>query len=223
MLLSLEFREARFCEGYTCPRCSAREVSRYGFDRNKKQRYYCKSCKRTFSDLTGTPMAGSWYPNLWEAFSQTMQQQWSCRKSAQALGINAKTAFAWRHRILQSVARFLPPHLSGIVEMDETYFARSFKGQRNLDRPPRKRGKEIRTPGLSKDQVPVVVARNRNEQTAIRIVEPLNQATLAEHFGPLLGSNVEFCSDGATYLRAFALGLGLSHHILNRSQAERKH
>lgn len=222
MLHSPEFREVRFHDGYTCPHCSSREVSRYGFDRSGKQRYCCKCCKRTFNDLTGTPMARTWYPQLWETFSQTMQLQLSCRKTASTLGINTKTAFAWRHKLLQPVQKIPSPHVSGIVEMDETYFARSCKGQRNLDRLPRKRGKEIRIPGLSKEQVPVMVARDRTGHTATGIIDPMDHATLTVQFGSLVAKNSELCSDSATYLRAFARNLGLRHHILNRSQGERK-
>jgi hypothetical protein len=52
------------------------------------------------------------------------------------------------------------PPLGGIVEADETYFRRNFKGSKPVGRRPRRRGtKNGSKRGLGKDKVPVVVAR----------------------------------------------------------------
>ncbi len=51
---------------------------------------------------------------------------------------------------------------SGIVEMDETYFLYSEKGKRTItDRKPRNRGGSSGFREISKDQVCVLVARDR--------------------------------------------------------------
>lgn len=54
-------REARFADGLKCPRCRSDRVKRNGNFRDKKgffeQRYLCHACRRTFSDLTKTPLA----------------------------------------------------------------------------------------------------------------------------------------------------------------------
>ena len=60
---------------------------------------------------------------------------------------------------------------AGMVEADETYVLRSFKGQRkgvlSANRPARHRGGKARQRGLSREQVPILVARNRAGQTTV--------------------------------------------------------
>ena len=85
------------------------------------------------------------------------------RDTAAILGVNAKTAFRWRHRFLESLRAIQPESLSGVVEADETFFRESFKGQRTgLPRPAKKRGTPAKKRGLSKEQIPVIVARDRS-------------------------------------------------------------
>lgn len=57
-------------------------------------------------------------------------------------------------------------HETGIVEVDETFFLESFKGQRQLPRAPRKRGGISVTRGPGKDQISVTGVRNREGHTA---------------------------------------------------------
>ena len=70
-----------------------------------------------------------------------MMQGKVLRDSALDCGINLKTAFLWRHRFLTLPAVMKPKSLEGIVEVDETFFARSEKGTKALaGNKPRKRG-----------------------------------------------------------------------------------
>ena len=48
--------ESRFAAAATCPHCKARRVIRHGHA-NGLQRYRCRDCRKTFSALTGTPLA----------------------------------------------------------------------------------------------------------------------------------------------------------------------
>ena len=60
------------------------------------------------------------------------------------------TAFRWRHRFLSALNLDKPPCLSGIVEADETFILKSFKGKRrDLPRASRKRGGKAAKRGLS--------------------------------------------------------------------------
>jgi len=67
------------------------------------------------------------------------------RASASDCDINLKMSFRWRHRFLQLPATMKATLLEGIVEADETLFARSEKGNRTLERKPRKRGMNSQT------------------------------------------------------------------------------
>jgi len=61
--------------------------------------------------------------------------------------------------------------MAGVVETDETFRLRSYKGQKAMlraeaARPPRRRGSRAATRGLSGEPVPVLVLRDRSCQTA---------------------------------------------------------
>ncbi|CAH0344765.1 hypothetical protein BCI9360_01031 [Bacillus sp. CECT 9360] len=58
----------------------------------------------------------------------------------------------------------------GIVEVDETYFLYSQKGQRGISgRKPRKRGGSSKNRGISQEQVCVLVARDRTKATVSKV------------------------------------------------------
>lgn len=48
-----EMRETRFKDGFECPHCSSEQVVRFGKVKGR-QRYRCKSCRKTFTDTTTT-------------------------------------------------------------------------------------------------------------------------------------------------------------------------
>ncbi len=63
---------------------------------------------------------------------------------AERCGIDVKTAFVWRHKILDALQNMMTRViLNGIAELDETYFRISYKGQKKGSFPgkARKRGK----------------------------------------------------------------------------------
>ena len=61
-------------------------------------------------------------------------------------------------------------HLTGIVELDETYFLESHKGERDPERKPRKRGGSASKRGISEEQIAVAILRMQNWKKAIRTV-----------------------------------------------------
>lgn len=81
-----------------CPRCGSSCTVRWGRF-SGRQRHRCRSCRRTFSDLTGTPLAYSKRLHLWPAFGACMAAGLSVRRTGRRLGIDKDTAFRWRHRL----------------------------------------------------------------------------------------------------------------------------
>ena len=69
-----------------------------------------------------------------------MYQEKSLDKIKEALSINKKTAFDWRHKILASLQDIDEDTFTGITGSDETFFLNSEKGKPVTDRAPRKRG-----------------------------------------------------------------------------------
>ncbi|MFT6914838.1 MAG: hypothetical protein ACJAWL_001137 [Motiliproteus sp.] len=62
------------------------------------------------------------------------------RPAALKFGVSLETSFRLRHRVMEIIESDKPERLQGIVEMDETFFRESLKGQRKLSRLARKRG-----------------------------------------------------------------------------------
>ena len=110
-----------------CPHCSERRYHRWGHF-SGRQRYRCTGCGRTFSDFTGTPLAGSHYPELWRVFAQCMVLGWPVRPTAWWLGVDKDTVFRWRHRLLAAMLENERVTLQGVVELDSYRFIASSKG-----------------------------------------------------------------------------------------------
>lgn len=68
-----------------------------------------------------------------------MLDSMTVRHAGHVLGIDKDTAFRWRHRLLAALDATDDTRLSGAVALEETFFAHSEKGSRDLDRPPRSR------------------------------------------------------------------------------------
>ena len=72
----------------------------------------------------------------WLDHARAMIEGKSLAKTAQLCGVHPTTAFRWRHRFLRAPAVRKPRSLSGIVETDETFVLKSFKGRwSDLPRP----------------------------------------------------------------------------------------
>ncbi|HEX9108345.1 MAG TPA: hypothetical protein VF832_13975 [Longimicrobiales bacterium] len=128
-----ELRDARFHAGLCCVQCSSVRVQRWGTF-SGRQRYRCRDCRRTFSDLTGTPLAYSKRPELWKPFARCMLESLSVRATARRLAIDKDTAWRWRHALLDHRdGRTTAFH--GIVETVERDLPLNRKGQRGLARP----------------------------------------------------------------------------------------
>jgi hypothetical protein len=69
---------------------------------------------------------------------------YSLRKSAEIVEVIWVTLFYWRHKLLNALKQMDFEHFEGIVEMDETYFLYSQKGQRGItDRKSPKRAESL--------------------------------------------------------------------------------
>lgn len=118
--LLAEIRNARFNAGLRCVRCESPNVVRWGSFAGR-QRYRCRACRRTFSDLTSTPAAYAKRLALLPAYRTCLQQCLSVRASAHAIGVHPTTAFRWRHRYLDAMLVLEQTLLTGLVELAESF------------------------------------------------------------------------------------------------------
>jgi transposase-like protein len=193
-----------------CPHCQNRDVARWGHA-SGLPRYRCKACHRTFNALTKTPLANLRMKEKWAEQTRAMIDGVSTAKAAQRCGVHYTTAFRWRHRFLASLAGDKPKAMAGIVEGDETFILESFKGKRSdMPRKPRKRGGKSAKRGLSAEQIPVIVARDRHGATTDAVLQKLNRVSIAA----ALDGVVTPACDGGTAIVAFARRAGITAHML---------
>ena len=212
--------EARFAQAPKCPACAATTIKKWG-SANGLKRYRCKPCGITFNALTGTPLAQLHKRELWGGHAQALIEGLSLRKVSERLDVDLTTAFRWRHRFLQAPKDVKAKRLEGTVEADETYFLYSEKGAHGLKRPARKRGGKAAKRGLSDEQVPVLIARDRNAATTDQILEDRSTRSIAAVLEPVMAKTAVLVSDGAQAYGAFARNAGLPHVALNLSAGER--
>jgi transposase-like protein len=197
-----------------CPHCAHHELVRWG-QASGLPRYRCKACLRTFNALTKTPLAKLRLKDRWATQASALIDGVSTAKAAQRCGVHDTTAFRWRHRFLASLANDKPTVLSGIVEGDETFILESFKGKRSgMPRKSRKRGSKSAKRGLSAEQIPIIVARDRQGATTDAVLPRLNRVSIAAALDGVVTPANAFCCDGGTAIVAFARRAGIAAHVL---------
>lgn len=199
---------------FGCPHCGQGEVRRWG-KAGGKPRYRCTGCGKTFNPLTGTPLAGLHHPERWKDQAQALINGETVAHAAERCQVAYTTGFRWRHRFLAALNADKPAALSGIVEADETFILESFKGRRrDLPRASRKRGGKAGKRGLSAEQIPVIVARDRSGATIDAVLPRLNAASITAVLGQAITRPAELCCDGGAAITAFARRAGLTFHVL---------
>jgi transposase-like protein len=199
---------------FGCPHCGEDRVHRWGND-SGKPRYRCTHCRKTFNPLTGTPLAGLHRPERWKDQAQALIGGESLAVAAKRCGVHPTTAFRWRHRFLAALNLDKPTSLSGLVEADETFILESFKGKRtDLPRKPRKRGGKASKRGLSAEQIPVIVARDRTGATIDAVLPRLDAASMTAALGTTIARTAELCCDGGSAITAFARRARIKFHVL---------
>ncbi|TNH93892.1 IS1595 family transposase, partial [Aeromonas jandaei] len=129
--------------------------------------------------------------------------------------------FLWRHRFLCAMATHQVTREEGIVEIDETFFLESFKGQRGLPRPPRHRGGKGRTRGTGPDYIPVLMVQDRAGHHTDFQLEKMNAETVIAVLKPLVSPDAVLCSDGAGVYACFSKEQGVTHQVVHNRQGER--
>jgi len=162
----------RWPDGFICPRCGHDKA---GFH-SKRKLIQCKGCRYQASATAGTIFHKTRIPLrkwFWFIFLMSSQKTGvSIQGLQRLLDIKSyKTAWSMAHKVRKAMAdRDASYQLANLVEMDDSYFGPSGRGQRG-------RG--------SKGKVPVVVAvENRGKKpgfAAMRVVDNLKSVHIA-HF-----------------------------------------
>ncbi len=97
------------------------------------------------------------------------------------------------------------------------FFLESHKGERDLQRPARKRGGAAAKQGLSEEQVPVLIARERSTRTTEAVLERADTQAIRSVLEPIVDPDAVLCSDGNAIYRAFSKQVHIDHKPINLS------
>ena len=133
----LQTRVESFNPPKNCPTCGSEKFVKNGFH-NNLQRYLCSNCKSTFSVVTNTFMEGTtWTWEVWVKLLQMTMNSYSLDEIVDTLeqdyhleGINRKSVFLARHKLIHALSLMPKPTLSGVIQVDETFFRENQKGTR---------------------------------------------------------------------------------------------
>jgi len=204
-----------------CPHCASPFIKKFG-NFNGRKRYRCGICRKTFTCLTKTPISSTKYPEKWDLFVSYCVEGFSLRKIADKLDIHVATAFDWRHKLMNVYTS--NQKLTGIAEADETFFLYSEKGSRSIsNRRPRKRGGKAKTAGISSEQVPVIVGKDRQSNLIVGVAG--KGRVSAKDIGKVLETHIDknatLCTDAHPSFKAFAKANNLKVIQLNISKGKR--
>lgn len=151
-----------------CRKCGADQIVKFGKDKNGKQRYKCKCCGSTFTETSFSTISRTKQPQVvWETYIHLLLKGASLNECAYRCGISVRTAFIWRHKILNALQNDQENRaMAGIIEADEKYFPLSFKGNHKkstrftMPRKAYRRGTDNRSNTMPKACVMCAVERN---------------------------------------------------------------
>ena len=163
-------------------------------------------------------------PELWMRYAAELVRGTSLTKIVDDVGlpINRHTAWRWSHRLLAALEPPKPERLDGIVEVDETFFLRSFKGHRGWkrgappeNRPPRYRGSDALLPGLSHQQVPNLTAIDRDGRHVDVIMERRSGDQIVAKLGEAVQPDSVLCTDDFSAYAKLAEKVGADHRVFS--------
>lgn len=210
-------------EEFVCPHCTSEEIVGHG-NYSGRKRYKCKSCKRTFNDLTGTSISHIHKKEEWNSYLHCLAENLSLRAAAKQVGISVKTSFLWRHKIIGAFKDMGCTKLEGIVEGDETFFLFSEKGSKTIEgRKSRKRGGKASKAGINNEHVAVLVSTDRNKQPIIEVAGRgrITTKQIDISLGKWIGEQASvLCTDSHRSYEGFAKDKELKHVKINSSKGQ---
>lgn len=116
-------------------------------------------------------------------------------------------------------------HVDGVIEANEVFFAESFKGSRTdkMPRKSRKRGKEIKKRAISKVQICVATALDRQDNL---IIEPLCKGRMTHKelerlYKGHIGESSILCTDSHKSYIKFATDFHLDHKCIKHVRVKK--
>jgi transposase-like protein len=195
----------------SCPYCTSSEFIKYSFYKGN-QRYSCKSCKRTFTQRTGTVLQSLKKPDDFLHYYSAMIEDGfvPMRKMTKKFGISLQTAFDWRHKALI----LLDVHkdaFKDITEIDDLWFRFNSKGRKDLHFS-KKRGYSNKL-GDNDFETKLLVAADRNNHLDMSVVRVgrIKKIDIIRKIGDRVNANTTLTSDKHSSIASFAKELNVKH------------
>jgi transposase-like protein len=143
-LLSLSLQEAQVkdsaeIKAVTCSHSSFKSILANGKIKGV-QRYDYNGCNKNLSETTGKFWHSIKKRDKHNRYLYYLLSGYSIVKSAKETGISIRTSFDWCHKLPAAFSSVSVAKFPDIVESDDLFLAYSEKGNRHLDRKPKKRG-----------------------------------------------------------------------------------
>lgn len=226
-LLSISTSESHLEEdkerkAVTCPHCKDDRIRANGKLKGV-QRYLCNSCGKNFSETTGKFWFALKKKDKINKYLYCLLSGYSIRKSARETEISIQTSFNWRHKLLTSFSNVSIDGFQGIVESDDMFFSYSEKGNRNLERAPKKRGEKASKAGISNEKIAVVATcdRSGNKDFKVATTGRISKKDLDRIYQGRLDKASVLCSDSHRSYGAFAKANSITHKKFNASKGQK--
>ena len=161
------------------------------------------SARAAAGPSTGTPLSGLHHKERWLSFGASLAKGETVKASAARCDVAVSTAFRWRH-----AERF--GGTKGIVGRDLRPGEPEGRARAGTQGTAAGRHR-----GLSREQVPVLMAADRSGTTVSAVLPRVDAAALAAALDPVVAKDALLVSDGGASYPPCAAALGVSE-TLNR-------
>jgi len=203
-----------------CPHCGSSTIIKKGTRANGIKEFQCKECKKKFTLFTNTILEKTQYHyDIWIHVLKMVLNGMPTEHIHKNLiddfgldGLDYKTVFLWKHKLINAMANMPMPKLSGIVQIDETFFRESQKGSRDLesfvkgeDRLPRYGRRSSHYGVMGNEWANVVCMVDLNGYAVAKVVGlgRLDIKTFTELFDEHLDNPSFICADGNKIYRQY--------------------
>ena len=194
-----------------CRKCNAEQIVKFGKDKNGKQRYKCKSCGATFIETSFSAISHTRHSDaVWSDYIYLLLKGASLEECAYRCRISVRTAFIWRHKILNALQKDQADRMmGGIVEADEMFLPVSYKGNHSkskrftMPREAFKRGTDNRSNRVAKACIMCAVERNGQSYSEVLGAGQPTVKMIDHAFGKRIIPDSIMLADGALAMKNY--------------------
>ena len=215
----------------TCPYCNSNKIVKRGRDANF-QRYYCKECQKSFTAVTNTFLENTNFPwKVWVSILEMTIHNESIADMVNKLeqdydlkGLTEITVLLARHKILYAVSLLPQPTLTGVIQIDETFFRESQKASKELTnyipsvaeyRKPRYgvQPSLLGTMGSEFANVPVAIDSTGHMVAKVACLGRLTIEIFTDLFHEHIDKPAYICTDANPIYKRYCKVFGIPHYI----------